>query len=426
MADLEKKISQKDLIQLILEARERGNTERVDMLVGNAIKQLKISRFKPDQAIILSLTYLAKTKPDLFTNSVAIGEALKSLLRRESGLVLPVFAANILLAACDSSETRAIIIEKIQQWLGSSQKMTDTIQHLLATICIKSGGDQNTMTSLMDIRQHWLQYLDENHKSYGIVPPDLCSKIRGLLYAETNCDTLVEYLEFLLRHDPNILTFADEVSEFIVKRPLSIQNMIARSSSFAKCLLKIYAKLFEHQADKQAETASTISNPLYVMRADVSSPLILSKDTIEAFLLLWSLTKELNAGCENALEQIVSYWMVKGDDKTIAKIYEDMDAKQIHALPVHLMRRLIFSNNDALIELALRDATVDQLVVMVQTFGCSHDALARIIEKLIAQDVELIRGAIEDASFFEQLIEFLNNEGISGAAALQKRLVQPV
>jgi len=272
MAELDKKIqkAQTDLVQSVLEAHEKKNQERVDMLVTNAIKQLKMSRFKPDQTTCISLTYLARIKPKVFAQSSAIKEVLKSLLRRDNGpasikgkndIVLPVLAANILLACCDGAEVRAIVLHKVEQWLGSSQKAADMIQHLMATVCMKCQNDKQTITTLIEMRQHWLLYLDENYEIYGSVPSDLCASVRSLLHSETNCELFVAYLRFLIKHDTDIEGLADDISKFIINRPLSFNSMLDNETSgviIKRMILKIYIKLLsnlEHAAqDKETST----------------------------------------------------------------------------------------------------------------------------------------------------------------------------
>ena len=56
----------------VLEADEKGNKLRVDALLLGAIRSLKSNRSKPDSMAYLSLMYLSKTRPDLFTTKRAI------------------------------------------------------------------------------------------------------------------------------------------------------------------------------------------------------------------------------------------------------------------------------------------------------------------------------------------------------------------
>lgn len=275
MAELDKKIqkAQTDLVQSVLEAQEKRNIERVEMLVTNAIKQLKMSRFKPDLATCLGLTYLARISPKVFNQSSAIKEVLKSLLRRDNGpanikskndIVLPVLAANILLASCDSVEIRQIILNKIEQWLnGSCQKASDLIQQLLAAICMKCHKDQQTIDSLIEMRHHWLQYLEESADSYGSTPVDLCASVRKLLHSEANCESLLVYLKFLIKHDLDIDGLSKEISKFIIERPISLSSMLNEDdygSELNKMLMRIFNKLLTYLKSSDLEATSENGN----------------------------------------------------------------------------------------------------------------------------------------------------------------------
>lgn len=267
MAELDKKIqkAQTDLVQAVLDAQEKRNLERVDMLVTNAIKQLKMSRFKPDQTTCISLTYLAKVNSKVFAQSSAIKELLKSLLRRDNGpanikgkndIVLPVLAANILLACCDSNEVRTIILHKVEQWVASNQKSTDIVQHLMATLCVKCQGDQQTVNSLVDLRHNWLPYLGDNLDSCTSVPSDLCASIRKLLHTETSSEALVIYLGFLMKHDLNVEGLAKEVSKFIVDRPISLNSMIKEKEAgpqLIRIVFRIFIKVFNHLKNESSD-----------------------------------------------------------------------------------------------------------------------------------------------------------------------------
>lgn len=264
MAELDKKIlkTQTDLVQSVLEAHEKKNSDRVDMLITNAIKQLKMSRFKPDQTTCISLAYLARISPKIFTQSNTIKETLKSLLRRDNGptnikgkcdIILPVLAANILLAACDSSDIRSVILNKVDQWLGTSQKSLDIVQNLIATICMKCQSDPQTISTLTDIRQHWLHFMKENYDIYGSVPDDLCASIRRLLHTETDGEKLITYLDFLMKHDKNIDGLSREVGQFINKRPMTLNNFFQQEQigmQLTKMLLEIFVQLFEYLKSK--------------------------------------------------------------------------------------------------------------------------------------------------------------------------------
>lgn len=517
--------AQTDLVQAVLDAQEKRNLERVDMLVTNAIKQLKMSRFKPDQTTCIGLTYLARINPKIFTQSTAIKDILKSLLRRDNGpanikgkndIVLPVLAANILLACCDANEVRGIIIHKIEQWLSSNQKASDMVQHLMATLCMRCQGDQQTITSLVEMRHHWLQYLGDNCDFYTSVPSDLCSSIRNLLHTETICEPLVIYLEFLIKHDSNMDYLAREVSKFILERPISLKCMLKDGENgiqLIKIIFKTFVKIFTYlknmpteqpvSSKQQAKLAvveekcytdvktpeSTIENvetkiksetkpekdqkPPAVdtkkdVKIDVKPPepdsnsqpapssttyqpskpapeepvpesklswkmlyvkipnhprvINLGKSILEAILSLLAMV-DMSEEYQNDFEELLNCWVPVMKSEKFACLYEDAGLTKVYNLPDKLRQKLVQSNNDQLIDLGLNGANVSQLVNLLQQFGSTLATLNKMLKKLgSVKDIDAIRSEIKDISYFNQLLEFYNSLGASGAKDLQKRL----
>ncbi|XP_064607195.1 integrator complex subunit 1-like [Liolophura sinensis] len=90
----------------ILESERDSDDERVERLLCGSVKHLRMCRFKPDQAVHLTLMYLSKTRPLLFGSELII-EAFCSLLKRDATInfkakgnpLVSVLACNVMLAA---------------------------------------------------------------------------------------------------------------------------------------------------------------------------------------------------------------------------------------------------------------------------------------------------------------------------------------
>ncbi|KAK2116549.1 Integrator complex subunit 1 [Saguinus oedipus] len=99
------------LLDEIEAAELEGNDDRIEGVLCGAVKQLKVTRAKPDSTLYLSLMYLAKIKPNIFATEGVI-EALCSLLRRDASInfkakgnsLVSVLACNLLMAAYEEDE----------------------------------------------------------------------------------------------------------------------------------------------------------------------------------------------------------------------------------------------------------------------------------------------------------------------------------
>lgn len=60
------------LLDEIEAAELEGNDDRVEGVLCGAVKQLKVTRTKPDSTLYLSLMYLAKIKPNIFATEGVI------------------------------------------------------------------------------------------------------------------------------------------------------------------------------------------------------------------------------------------------------------------------------------------------------------------------------------------------------------------
>ncbi|XP_007647169.1 integrator complex subunit 1 isoform X1 [Cricetulus griseus] len=108
------------LLDEIEAAELEGNDDRIEGVLCGAVKQLKVTRAKPDSTLYLSLMYLAKIKPNIFATEGVI-EALCSLLRRDASVnfkakgnsLVSVLACNLLMAAYEEDENWPEIFVKV-------------------------------------------------------------------------------------------------------------------------------------------------------------------------------------------------------------------------------------------------------------------------------------------------------------------------
>lgn len=61
-----------DLLEAIQEAELSGDEIKIEKLLCGAVKYLRMNRAKPEQAMVLTLMYLAKTKNSIFGSEVVI------------------------------------------------------------------------------------------------------------------------------------------------------------------------------------------------------------------------------------------------------------------------------------------------------------------------------------------------------------------
>ena len=109
-----------ELLPAVREARASGNDSKANKLLSGALRQLKLSRLKPDPILNSALTAIAKESPDLFS-SPALIEGLVTVLKRETSVIFKaksnpsvyVLVAQLILVALKDSHDWPEAIAKV-------------------------------------------------------------------------------------------------------------------------------------------------------------------------------------------------------------------------------------------------------------------------------------------------------------------------
>ena len=73
-----------DLLDAIQDAELAGDDGKVEKLLCGAVKYLKMNRAKPNEAMVLTLMFLAKTKNQIFGSEVVIEVRFYMLIHSHS------------------------------------------------------------------------------------------------------------------------------------------------------------------------------------------------------------------------------------------------------------------------------------------------------------------------------------------------------
>jgi hypothetical protein len=116
-----------ELISAIRTAKSSDNNVRAAKLLGGALKQLRLSRLKPDATLNSSLVTLVEEFPDMFSTTAVI-EALVLVLKREPSVIFKarsnpavyVLAAQLLLFVLKDSYDWPEMVAKVSTLQGES------------------------------------------------------------------------------------------------------------------------------------------------------------------------------------------------------------------------------------------------------------------------------------------------------------------
>ena len=109
-----------ELVSAIRAARSSDNDVKAAKLLGGALKQLKLSRLKPDSTLNSALVTLVREFPAMFSTATAI-EGLVQILKKEpsiifkakSNLSIYILAAQLLLFSLKDSFSWPEVVAKV-------------------------------------------------------------------------------------------------------------------------------------------------------------------------------------------------------------------------------------------------------------------------------------------------------------------------
>lgn len=109
-----------ELVAAVKAAKSADNENKAVKILGGALKQLKLSRLKPDATLNSALVSLVHDYPEMFSTSAVI-EGLVLVLKREPSVIFKarsnpsvyVLAAQLLLFALKDSNDWPEIVAKV-------------------------------------------------------------------------------------------------------------------------------------------------------------------------------------------------------------------------------------------------------------------------------------------------------------------------
>lgn len=402
MTEADKKLLRQDLVYLVLDAIEKSNHDRTESLIMNAIKQLKLSRYKAEKVSFISLAYLAKLKPEAFATDHII-EALTAFIRKDNvniklkneNLLPTILAANILLACSNTSQIRILVLQKIEQ-LHPSGKPSDLILTLLSTLCTKCEDDDESIIYLIRMKEHWIPYLADSTEPVGPISACLCRQIRISILNEEDPSSMLTSVKFLIKHDSDMKGVVHTLSEFIVHRPLTFKSVIEHKlgSELMSNILKLYINYLRNIL------------PIKKENAGFEECLKINKIEIEAILICISCA-------DSSLQEykdLAELWFENAAFSSLCKNLE---------LPLKL--QLLHSKNNTLVDIIIEGSELEHLLIFVSQFGVPLETVSKILRLLdqVASEsspqtipsIESLR-ANADCQYLEHLIKYFWSVGI--------------
>jgi len=262
----------------------------------------------------------------------------------------------------------------------------------------------------------WLIEKLSKIESFEQIKSIACNSLKDAILVESNPENVWNYISFLSVHtakpDRSLIL---NLSRLLLERPILTKFLIQceyYSDEFlSSCLRLFYNFLKDLLVEENKEIDSSLESKEYVIVkwTERNKLSILHTRIVHAMILL--LTHGPSKEEAWLFEEFLEIWF-----KPPPQIYSiDTQMQITNFIPDWLKLRLIRSNLNELVDFAMKDLKVEQLVLFIQTFGLpvlSMNKLFSALDEYSKKEPELVRSSIRNQSLMKQLVEVEFNRGV--------------
>lgn len=284
-----------------------------------------------------------------------------------------------------------------------------------------------------ELESDWLLKYLPNIPSFPYICERIIAQLRSACQVENSPNLVMIYIQFIATN-----TLNDPVTEMLEHVACWSLLIVERSSVFASILpkneddLKHQEKfqtlnylfiMFNNFIIKMKENNSELTLPEYpdllVVHFADGTQCHMHLNFIHALIILLSESKELNGAME-----LLDYFFPAGNPSYPQAFSVETDEK-VQILPDWLKLKMIRSSIDRMVDVALQDLTIEQLILFIQSFGTPRDSMSKLLALLdsaVVQDTEKINEAIMNRAYLAQFIEIQQLRGAKNGHIAMKYL----
>lgn len=261
----------------------------------------------------------------------------------------------------------------------------------------------------------------------------IIAQLRSACQVENSPDLIMMYIQFIATN-----TLNDPVTEMLEHVACWSLLIVERSSVFASILPKNEDDPKHHEKFQTLNYLFIMFNNFIIKMKDNNSELTLPEypdllvvhfadgtqchmhlNFIHALIILLSESKELNGAME-----LLDYFFPAGNPSYPQAFSVETDEK-VQILPDWLKLKMIRSSIERMVDVALQDLTIAQLILFIQSFGTPKDSMSKLLALLdsaVVQDTEKINEEIMNRAYLAQFIEIQQLRGAKNGHIAMKHL----
>lgn len=331
---------------------------------------------------------------------------------------LMIYLQNLLVGDQVEHQTSCEVIEYFLRRLSSTSRQSrySAIRALSALLKIFEKEEEAGLLESND--SEWLLRYLPMIPNFPYVRPLVIIQLRAACQVENNSQLIMAYIQFIAAHTlhdgvTEMFDHVMDMSQLIVERSTVFSEIVPAQNEMHEnkyqtlnCLFVMFNNFFVKLRESNSKAFSEYPELLLVNFAD-GKQCSIHLSIIQAFVILLTHSAPIPHA-----ETILDYWFPPNSPPPQAFTMDTQETVQI--LPDWLKLKMIRSNVERLVDVALQDLTPDQIVLFVQNFGTpvsSMSKLLALLDRAVIEQCETVNATILNKPYLAQLIEIQQARG---------------
>lgn len=348
--------------------------------------------------------------------------------RKKFGKLLTFFHESLDIDPIVTRDVMDYFFKRLSSQQGSIRSLSAICVHLI--LDYDESMIDNIASHLTSYPETWLIGALPNIKNFESVKYIACYYLRSAIIVETNSEAICCYIQFLAEFSqPGNRKTLRELSRVIIDRATTFKYLTRKSNLFREDLLSSCIRIFSCSLDKiREEKEEDIIIPFMyhkeyvtVSWGDIENKSTLHILILQALMVLLTYDPPQIDTVVRQWEKLVNLWF--SDPMPVCYLFKQEEEALLLAdwLKLKLMR----SSCPTLVDAALKDSDLPQLLLFIQSFGIPVSSMEKILQaldKACDADIDSVRNQVSDAHFLHQIVEVQFMRGVKAGKKFAKAL----
>ena len=405
------------------------NSDSFAILPTQCLCEFVLGQSNEDDLNALNSNCLTAINNNSFMANASAQEKVKLKEKRKKFFKLILHFQNVLRTNESSAEE---LIEYFMKRLCFAQSnYRQVVTKALSLILTSNASIEDEQILINNIEQPcdsriWLIEKLPKIESFERIKSIACASLKDAILVESNPENVWNYTIFLslytTKPDQSLIL---NLSRLLIERPIMTKFLVQceyyTDKFLASCVRLFYRFLIdlierEHKEINLASLDGCKDNYVVVKWCERNSEIsLLNMTIVHAMILLLTYGKSEEEAW--LYDEFLKIWF-----NPVPQIYSaDCQVQISDFIPDWLKLRLIRSKIPTLVDFAMKDLKVNQLLLFIQTFGIPVESMEKLfsaLDKICLKDPESVRSSIGNLALMKQLVEVEFLRGVKNGGAV--------